>query len=269
MSALELLRQRAAERDALVERAVALLNDDQRVVAAWLYGSLGRGTQDELSDIDLWVVVLDDYINEVREKRHEFAAKLGNTLVIVDAPQNAPANGAFLTVLYEGEIAGPQHVDWTWQAASAASTPNDAKVLLQRVAIANKPGATPEAPNDRTEAASNEMAYFWMMVLVVAKYVVRGQSWEVVNLLAAVRHALDKAKWLLDASDVPPKERARIITPPPVQPIEQLTLLRAWVEEAEELALSPGKAATSMTSSTMNQVYEYLDLAARTITERP
>ncbi len=106
-----------AEREALLQKAAALLEGDERIAAAWLYGSLGRGIADEWSDIDLWVVVADTHIEEICAGRHEYVAALGEPLLVVDAPQNAPAGGAFLTVLYEGE-AGSRHVDWTWQRQS-------------------------------------------------------------------------------------------------------------------------------------------------------
>ena len=49
----------AAARDALLERIVAALRADERFVAAWLRGSFGRGDDDELSDLDLDVVLRD------------------------------------------------------------------------------------------------------------------------------------------------------------------------------------------------------------------
>ena len=54
-AAVENLKTRAAERDALLARAVERLQADARVGAAWLFGSLGRGEEDALSDLDLWV----------------------------------------------------------------------------------------------------------------------------------------------------------------------------------------------------------------------
>lgn len=41
----------------LIQRATAVLADDHRVLAVWLSGSYGAGTQDQFSDVDLWVVV--------------------------------------------------------------------------------------------------------------------------------------------------------------------------------------------------------------------
>lgn len=53
MSGTDLLRLREEERDRLLDRLVASLERDERVVAAWLSGSLGRGTADAWSDVDV------------------------------------------------------------------------------------------------------------------------------------------------------------------------------------------------------------------------
>ncbi len=46
-------------RDDLIERFVEVLSADQRVRAAWLGGSVGRGGGDEFSDLDFTIVVND------------------------------------------------------------------------------------------------------------------------------------------------------------------------------------------------------------------
>jgi predicted nucleotidyltransferase len=46
-----------SEPDAMVERIAGILQEDERVRAAWLCGSRARGTDDEYSDIDIWLVV--------------------------------------------------------------------------------------------------------------------------------------------------------------------------------------------------------------------
>ncbi len=43
----------------LLRRVRAVLDEDQRVRAAWLVGSYGRGTADEFSDVDVWLVADD------------------------------------------------------------------------------------------------------------------------------------------------------------------------------------------------------------------
>jgi hypothetical protein len=45
---------------ALIERAEHVLSQDDRVLGVWLVGSFGRGTDDQYSDVDLWVVVAAD-----------------------------------------------------------------------------------------------------------------------------------------------------------------------------------------------------------------
>lgn len=46
-----------SEPDLMVERIAEVLREDQRVRAAWLCGSRARGTHDQYSDIDIWLVV--------------------------------------------------------------------------------------------------------------------------------------------------------------------------------------------------------------------
>lgn len=50
-----------ASRDALLQHILAVLSADERFVAAWLTGSLARGEEDDLSDLDLSVVVADPF----------------------------------------------------------------------------------------------------------------------------------------------------------------------------------------------------------------
>ncbi|WP_329005333.1 nucleotidyltransferase domain-containing protein [Kribbella sp. NBC_00709] len=44
----------------LIERAKDVLSKDDRVLGVWLVGSYGRGSDDQFSDVDLWVVVAPD-----------------------------------------------------------------------------------------------------------------------------------------------------------------------------------------------------------------
>ena len=45
--------------DELIQRITAVLEQDARVRGAWLVGSYGRGTADEFSDVDVWLVADD------------------------------------------------------------------------------------------------------------------------------------------------------------------------------------------------------------------
>lgn len=131
MSSVESLQIRRDERAALLQRALEVLREDRRVVAAWLFGSLGRGDADDLSDIDLWVVVSDEHMEAVHSTRREYVGSLGEPILIEEAPQNAPSGGAYLLVLYGG-VAGPHQVDWYWQPQSSAFIPQDTRLLFDR-----------------------------------------------------------------------------------------------------------------------------------------
>lgn len=46
----------------LISRISHVLQEDSRVLAAWLSGSRGRGTADQYSDVDVWLVVLPENV---------------------------------------------------------------------------------------------------------------------------------------------------------------------------------------------------------------
>ena len=62
-------------RDELVERAQRVLEADERVKAAWLSGSLGRGVADAYSDVDLLVALEKD----------DFASFAGDAPALLDS----------------------------------------------------------------------------------------------------------------------------------------------------------------------------------------
>jgi hypothetical protein len=59
-----LLQSYRAERDALLDQIELVLTQDGRVCAAWLWGSLGRGEGDELSDL----LRVDRYLDMIEVK---------------------------------------------------------------------------------------------------------------------------------------------------------------------------------------------------------
>jgi predicted nucleotidyltransferase len=192
----EELAQRVRDRGALLRRATEVLEADRRVVAAWLLGSLGRGDEDEWSDLDLWVVVRDDAIREVADGRREYVRALGEPLLLVEAPPNAPPGGAYLMVYYRAE-GGSQQVDWYWQPQSGAVVPPQVRVLFDQVGL---PPAAPPAeliPEARARALSLIIPDFWAMLPIAAKKVVRGQPWVVLRMLDGMRARLEEAKWHL------------------------------------------------------------------------
>ncbi|MFC7625337.1 nucleotidyltransferase domain-containing protein [Microlunatus sp. GCM10028923] len=166
--------------------------DDERVCAAWLHGSSARGGGDALSDLDLVVVVPDELIKEIAggprspvDYRHvldsprgRWVASILEPLLLLEAPQNAPAGGAFLTTLTAGAD-GPQQVDWEWLPRSSARRPLESVILIDRElppveASATEPAGPGPAP-ERTvfEIACHAVPWFWMTLLWNAKSAAR------------------------------------------------------------------------------------------------
>src|SRR5687767_9473386 len=115
------LDSRKSARNSLLEKITSVLQSDNRFVAAWLTGSLGRHGGDALSDIDLTVVVNSQqsaYLcnrpwmiaGRTTEKRLELFSLFGEPVIIHENHHNAPENGTFTCVIYADEALA---VDWT------------------------------------------------------------------------------------------------------------------------------------------------------------
>jgi predicted nucleotidyltransferase len=54
------------DRDALLASWMDSLKTDPRIRAVWLWSSFEKGEADDLSDLDIWVIVADDAIPKAR-----------------------------------------------------------------------------------------------------------------------------------------------------------------------------------------------------------
>lgn len=80
----------ARERDASLDVLVRHLARDPDVLAVWLEGSLGRGTADDLSDLDLGVVVEDGRMPAIAGDPGGAVRSVVETSLEIPAPANAP-----------------------------------------------------------------------------------------------------------------------------------------------------------------------------------
>ena len=152
MSDISPLETHRRERADLLALAVRLLEADERIVAAWLHGSMGRGTQDDWSDIDLFIVVADEQMEVVAAERAAFVSRAGQPLLTVEAPQNAPPGGAYLLAMYPGTY-GPHILDCSWQPRSQARRPSDTRLLFDRVGIPPAEEPLASSHDERLELA--------------------------------------------------------------------------------------------------------------------
>ncbi len=120
----------------LLSRLVELLRDEPLVLAAWLYGSHGRGEADAYSDLDVWVVTGD--ADALVTRWPELAAGLGPLALF------EPIRG----------MTGFRHIlpDWSgvdvWISPVAELGSRDAgavRLLFDRAGVAQRlPAASPE-----------------------------------------------------------------------------------------------------------------------------
>jgi hypothetical protein len=205
------LAQRHAARSQQLAKAVALVENDPRIVAAWLFGSGYRGDADAFSDIDLWTVVADAQINALVAQRHAYVTQVGQPLLTLDVPGNAPVGGGYLMLQYEGAV-GPIQIDWYWQPQSQAAIPDDAYVLFDRVGLPRAVGTKtidvcylargllpPLAATEPTPAQQlrNELTFYWCMSLIAAKYVARRAPAAATQLLSYAAQKFDKVQAML------------------------------------------------------------------------
>jgi predicted nucleotidyltransferase len=266
----ELLHIRRIEQEVLLQQIVEVLQADQRVVAAWLFGSRGRHTSDALSDTDLWVVVRDEDIEIFKARRQSYVAQMGNPVLLLEAPGNAPAGGAYLMALYPGK-AGVHQVDWYWQRQSDASLPHNAKLLFDRGGVPQDsrqeqldlPGTSqPLTGFELAERITQLSSYFWAMSNIAVKSVLRRQAWSAVGTIEMLRGLVDEMKRLLGLSSIRKgQEEWRTTVLHPVAPHEQIAMLRETAQMMEQLTSHIEAAGGHVQSAAISYVYDFFDLA--------
>ena len=174
----QLAAEQVRTRVALGERLRAGLGANDRVEAVWAHGSLGRGDEDALSDIDLIVVTAEGAEASFVRTLSEVVARFGPVALANPMPVNAPKGGYLLSVLYDLEPL-PITCDWSvWPFRPVR--PADVVVLHERDSSRFAVGGTfeevmSEVPRaavfvQDAEALSSRI----YMVMPIAKDAVRG-----------------------------------------------------------------------------------------------
>lgn len=262
------LRARRAEREALRTRIMRMLESDGRIAAAWLFGSAGRNEADDLSDLDLRVVVFDEHIEDICADRQAYAAQAGEAVLFQEAPQNRPAGGAFLLTLYAGEF-GPQEVDWTWEPLSGACLWPNTRLLVNRAGISRQGGMPwgyqPRPPQTPQEENVQRVSSFWAMLLVIAKYAARSPREDTMGLIGmAVQPLREVSEYL----DLPPRYVMENL-PPHGRPPEKVRLLRDLADEMETLMPTIEARGGNVPWAAVPHARRFLDLVEATMVGLP
>jgi hypothetical protein len=253
----ERLAVHAAERERLVAQASEVLLADPRVGAAWLFGSLGRGDADALSDIDLFVIVRDGDHPTLVAERYAWMGQLGEPLLILEAPQNWPPGGVYNMALYEG-TAGSLQVDWYWVRQSAAAIPNETRLLfdranLPRLATPTRFDYAPVPARPPEEIATQEVNSFWVMLLIAAKHLARRPNEQVITPpVDSLRQAAAFGEVSLD--DLP------ATAPIQQEPLARLANLRALARQMEQIMPAVAARGGRVPERIVPAAHRYLDL---------
>lgn len=217
------------ERDALLARIVAALKSDESIIAAWLAGSNGSGTADNLSDLDLWIVVDDDRIGDIALDPAAFVHAIAPTIMEIHAPEIAPPGGAFLLTWIKGAF-GPQEVDWYWRTASEANRPMRTQLLFERRPTPLESPTLRLSPAELDRAIDAAVRDSLQMTFSAAKRARRGDPWTAASQMIHLASCIGKVEWLLEHGTSPTfDDRARSSLPDVIP-----ATVEAWLASVDE-----------------------------------
>jgi hypothetical protein len=169
------------QRDKFLSQVVRTLSKEDRFVAGWLTGSLSKNGADSVSDIDLSLVVSEDYSSDLCSRfatvskqtsleRFSLISQFGAPALIHENNNNAPDGGTMTFVLYANSAI---MVDWVLIPQSKAQRPYQSKLLFDKVGISVVSSAQPEDFEQRKKFIAERWAFFWMMSAITIKYMIR------------------------------------------------------------------------------------------------
>jgi len=256
------LREHREDRETLLASLTASLQNDPRVRAAWLWGSFGRGEADDLSDLDPWIIVADEFVGEMGARLKHYAEQTGNYITGGEAPQNGPPGGGFFSSLHAGRH-GLLHLDCYWQPQSAVSAIPERAVLFDRLSepmTAPAPISLPqETPvlTEEQERIEDGIGFAWLMFSITAKTLARHPDPDM-SLMMYPRPGLEAAALLLGLEDhLPPTDW--VVPQSPLEKIERLRHLAGKTARLSELANTRGLTLSPMNAICLSR---YLELVA-------
>lgn len=103
-------------------------------IEAHVFGSIARGTNDALSDIDIWITFDDDKVQKIIEDRMSCYAKFGEIILLHELQNNFPLNGIQTAIIYkiDDELI---RVDFYLCPFSSSRVLPDSKILFEKKTI--------------------------------------------------------------------------------------------------------------------------------------
>lgn len=151
-----------------VDKIVSFFKDE--ALEAHVFGSIAKGTNDALSDIDIWLTFEDAKMPEVLVNRMASYAKFGEVVLLHEMQNNFPLNGIQTAIIYKinGELV---RVDFYLCPLSSSRVLPDSKILFEKrkIEVGNIIPETKRTPRD----ISDRITFFICMCFNGIKKVVR------------------------------------------------------------------------------------------------
>lgn len=188
--------------DQLLAKIVDSLQVRPEVKAVWLAGSRGRGTNDEYSDIDIWIAIDDDAIEEVVADPLAYVHEIMPTLMHIVAPGIAPPGGAFVGS-WIGESDGFDQVDWYIAPASVARRSSDTTIIVGDVPVDPELFPTPLVRDAPQASVYDNLVMALQMINNMVKHARRSNTWRALDHARHADGCVVKAQWLVKQATEP------------------------------------------------------------------
>lgn len=226
----------------LLEEITSTLNTHGDVRAVWLAGSRGRGTNDEFSDIDIWIALDDAAMALVVDDPLAFIHGIVPTVMHINAPSIAPPDGAFLgSWVPVGEEF--VQVDWYIAPTSSAIRDADTKMIFGDVPV-RESFEMPEPPPYYARAkAQDNLIFALQMINNMVKHARRGHMWRAADHARHADNCLVNARSFLEFGSEPDFLTSRISIlpePPPVDVSDVQNLALLLLDEVQALSTEAG-----------------------------
>jgi len=229
-------------RETLLRQITENLSGDERFVAVWLGGSYGRNEADEVSDLDLSLVVADAHSkllcsrqeqvsHRTTTERLEIFRRFGEPALVHENNNNAPKNGTFTFVLYVGSAL---MIDWVLVPQVNAERPYQSALLFDKgnIPISSPPG--PEELEAGKKLVAEQWAFFWMMAAITIKYIIRGDSVFVAHWLEELHRINSEIERRIDRR--PPQYQRGSLSQLQSTPVQQIKTIHRLCKRMQSLA---------------------------------
>jgi hypothetical protein len=267
------LRQHASERSAILAHLTDSFKADPRIRAALLWGSFMRGEEDDLSDLDIWLFVCDEDMDQIGKALASYCASAGKVVTFGEAPHNAPPSGGYCSAMLAGTH-GLHHLDIYWQPVSMCADPDAPKlasgfdwqtaepitlpaqaILFNRIKDEIEPASSIHPPKPDPATENSKLPFIWLMLSITAKYLARDPSSDM-SLLRYAKPSFEEAVAELGLEE----EIGEVDWSSPTESVAKVNLLRLIVAKTDIIEEAYRSRGCAVSQDALPRLRSYFDL---------